>query len=305
MLNREITRNFANWVRRCVIGSTPWTQVYGTARSLFAAATGLTLLLNPVEVLHPLADVAVVGGSALASISLFQLLPCDMLGVAQVIAGLALLGIATGWRPRYTGIIHWWLTFSFSNGYQLIDGGDQLASILTLLLIPVTINDPRRWHWSPPDPAVRRNDAASVVASFCLGVIRVQIAGVYFHASVAKFSVSQWTDGTALYYWLLHPLFGSPDWLRPVLTPVLLFGPAVTLLTWSVLILEFVLAAGLIADRVYRPWMFVGGLALHLGIILVHGLFSFGLIMFGALILFLVPREALSFGTLAAARRPS
>lgn len=292
MLIHDLIRRPAGWIRRYVMGGIPWSPFYGLSRSLLAISTGLTLLVNPTGVLQPLNGSGAVIESTLASLSLFQVVPRDWLGTAEVVAGVLLLGVATGYRARYTGFIHWWLTFSVSTGYLLIDGGDQLASILTLLLLPVTLTDPRRWHWSPLPGGVRvPGELAWLVASFALGLVRLQVAGVYFHASVAKFAVEQWTDGTALYYWLLHPLFGCPTWLQPVLAPLLLLGPVVTLLTWSVLALEFALAAGLLSARVYRPWLLAGGVVLHSGIIVVHGLVSFGLVMFGALVLFLVPRR--------------
>lgn len=280
----------AHWIRGNVMGCPPWTPVYGWARTLLAAATGLTLLANPLSILMPLRQMGASASSfSIKSLGLFSIVPFEYAEIARLLAGLVLLGVASGYRPRYTGVVHWWLTFSLSSGCVLIDGGDQLASILTLLLIPVTLTDSRRWHWSAG--RVREgSELPWLLASICLGIVRLQVAGVYFHAAVAKFSVPQWVDGTALYYWMLHPTFGSPEWLRPLIEPLLLSGAVVTGGTWSVLLLEFLLAAGLIADRSYRPGLFVAGFLLHSGIILIHGLVSFGLVMFAALILFLVPR---------------
>ena len=57
-----------------------------------------------------------------------------------------------------------------------------------------------------------------------LALVRIQVAAVYFHAAVGKFSVPEWVDGSVLYYWLLHPTYGAPGWLTPMLEPILLSG---------------------------------------------------------------------------------
>jgi hypothetical protein len=58
-----------------------------------------------------------------------------------------------------------------------------------------------------------------------------------------------------------------------------------------VLLLEWALSAGLLVDRRYRPILLVLGILLHAGIAVVHGLVSFAMIMFAALILYLRPLD--------------
>ncbi len=64
-----------------------------------------------------------------------------------------------------------------------------------------------------------------------------------------------------------------------------------TAATWGTMVLEFCLALGLILPR--RRWrpLLLAGLALHAGIGLLMGLWSFALAMAGALVLFLHPWE--------------
>jgi antimicrobial peptide system SdpB family protein len=122
-------------------------------------------------------------------------------------------------------------------------------------------------------------------------VIRLQVAVVYLHASVGKMKVEEWTNGTAVYYWFLHPVFGAADWLRPVLVPLLMSPVPVTVLTWGAVILELILFAGLFMERRHRRWLLWVGLAFHFGIVLVHGLVGFFFAMAGALILYLWPPD--------------
>ena len=152
----------------------------------------------------------------------------------------------------------------------------------------MTLTDGRRWHWEAVSADEARSDAGRLIARSSWVVLRVQVAVVYWHASIGKLKVAEWVDGTALYYWLLDPSIGAPDWLARWMTPVL-SHPVVALLTWSVLVLEFCLALGLVLGRGSRRVLLPLGIAFHAGIAVFHGLISFVLIMFGALILLLRP----------------
>ncbi|PTL77927.1 sporulation-delaying protein SdpB family protein [Vitiosangium sp. GDMCC 1.1324] len=275
----------------------PWTNVYGLARTVLALATAGTLAFNKTTTLfHPAAGMAglpPVCTSATSSLGLFCLVP-GSLELQRWLSVALLLVVASGYRPRFTGLVHWWVSFSLANNAVLVDGGDQIAMILSFLLIPVTLTDGRAWHWQAPleRPLELGEKLRRLVARSCFGLIMLQVAGIYFHAAVGKFAVDEWTNGTALYYWLLHPSFGASPWLASLLQPLLAHGPTVTLLTWSVLILEYALSAGIFMTPGRRSLLLPFGLALHAGIILIHGLVSFGTIMMAALLLFLHPSSS-------------
>jgi antimicrobial peptide system SdpB family protein len=272
----------------------PWTNVYGLARSMLALATAGTLAANPASILFRpgggtgtppfCSDVRAVGVFCTAPHHL------DLLRWACV---ALLLVVASGWRPRVTGVLHWWIAFSLQANAMVVDGGDQVSSVLTLLLLPVTLTDARKWHW---DPSPARNDAPSVVddmkrllAFFGHGLLRLQVAGIYFHAAVGKMAVPEWKDGTAMFYWGTHETFGAPAWLEALFRPIVVHGWTVAMFTWSVILLELVLSIALFMERRYQRWVLVGGMALHFGIIFVHGLPSFGTTMVAALVLYLRP----------------
>jgi antimicrobial peptide system SdpB family protein len=120
-------------------------------------------------------------------------------------------------------------------------------------------------------------------------VIRLQVAFVYFQASVGKMPVREWADGTAVYYWFLDPWFGMPGWLAPLVMPFLRNGVVLTSVTWGVIGLEFLLCTALVMAPRFWGALLRMGVALHLGIALIHGLVSFALVMFAALLLFLRP----------------
>ncbi len=281
------------WIAR----NEPWTNVYGLARTLLALATAATLMVTPMTALfHPLAGIS---GSppychnAIQRAGFFCLLSASHIQWMRWGAVAVLLIVASGWRPRFTAIPHWWIAVSLNASGALIEGGEQVVTGLTLLLLPVALTDPRKWHWDPPPPRTRTfgDDAGRTLASLAYLLVRLQVAIIYFHACVGKLAVDEWTDGTALYYWLLHPTFGAPGWLEPAVRAVVTNGTAVTLLTWTVIVVEYLLSAALFMrrDRWFIP--LIAGFALHAGIILIHGLVSFGTIMFAALILYLRPWE--------------
>lgn len=282
----------------------PWTNVYGVGRTLLALSTLLTLVFTREEVLFtPALDIEHVpvcvglGGR----LSLFCALE-PRLALARWLPIAIMIVVASGWRPRLTGLLHWWVCFSLVNSLLLIDGGDHVALVLSTLLLPITLTDPRASHFArrslddaaagAPGETVRR-----LVAAFAHIAIRFQLAILYLHAAFAKCAVTEWQNGTAIYYWLVDPQYGVADWLQPVVLPLLRLPYVVAPVTWGVIALEFALFAGLLADRRYRPLLLCAGLLLHGGIAVLHGLISFSLAMSGALILFLCPEIPRRLGT--------
>ena len=174
-----------------------------------------------------------------------------------------------------------------------------MVAVLTLLLIPVTLTDSRRWHWEVAPLGSRRygSKVSAIIANSALLVIRVQVALIYIIACTAKLGVTEWRNGTAVYYWFLHPVFGLPGYLRSYFVPFLENRVVVTLMTWSVFSLEAVLFAGLFMHKDGRRILLRIGIIFHFMIVIALGLFSFFLAMWAALILFLRrPNEVFELG---------
>jgi antimicrobial peptide system SdpB family protein len=270
----------------------PFTNVVGLGRSLLALGTLITLVFNPAYTLFgPTSDTTDVPNCANgAGIGLFCVAPSIETG--RWICIVILLFVLCGWFPRWTAIPHWWVAFSVHNNATIADGGDQAAAVITLLLVPFALCDGRMNHWQHVEGAASLPEgrrARRFIARIALAAIGIQVAFIYFQAGVAKFGVTEWADGTALYYWLEDPGFGAPPWLKWFFDPILTHGLTVGLFTWSTALAEVALGVALFLPASYRRYLLWYAVAFHSGIAVVMGLVSFACSMIAADVLFLRP----------------
>ncbi|MEU9131947.1 sporulation-delaying protein SdpB family protein [Kitasatospora sp. NPDC048540] len=249
-------------------------------RSLLALTQLLTLLCTPDAALFahggygPLAPYC--DGSR--ALGLWCLGPADgTMTARRAVAALALAVIASGYRPRWTCLPHWYLTFSLTTATGLADGGDMAARIATLLLAVILLGDTRRWHWRRTPGTLPPQWRGAGYAAHLL--LRAQILIIYGQAGLSKLLDPVWRQGTAMYYTLHSHYWGAPAALRPWTDPLVGHGWSVRLLGWSVIALELALAAGMLLPAGARRAAVPGAVALHAGIIALMGLFGFGLTM--------------------------
>jgi antimicrobial peptide system SdpB family protein len=269
----------------------PWTQVYGLARSILALGTFLTLLFNKNDVLFTKLTREVGDGYILLSrINFFYLFGFRYLNISVWISIAFLSLVIIGWRPRITCLFHWWITSSFIESSRLLDGGDQIASIISLLLIPIALTDNRKWHWNYGNI---ENKAPLLILFIwsVLFMIRFQVAFIYFNAGVEKLKIQEWKDGTSIYYWFTNDIYGTNDIFKGIIFYLTSNGLIVTLLTYGTLIFEIVLGMSFFMRRNSINWkiLFIFGIFFHLGIAVIFGLVSFFTTMASSLLLFLIP----------------
>lgn len=192
-----------------------------------------------------------------------------------------LLLVASGYRPRWTCIPHWYVTFSLSLAAYISNGGEQAARLLTLLLIPLCIGDCRRWQWQRPDaplsPTWRGVGYAGHLA------IRGQVVLIYGDAVIGKLREPEWLDGTAMHYIFQSAYFGAPSGLMTLLESRLLAGWSIPTITWTALAAEAFIAFSAFGNQAVRRWALAAGVGLHGGIVAALGLISFGLVMIALL----------------------
>jgi len=280
-----------------IAGFEPWGLTLALCRTALAIATLVTLLFNGTgDVFRPiLGSPNIPSCVGISQISIYCLLN-GHLDVARWISIGILVVTISGYYPRITCVLHWWVTFSFISCATIVDGGDQIASVLTLLLIPLCLLDPRVNHWNANDRDM--SPGKRLFAYFTFQVIRLQIAFIYFQACVSKFSVTEWVDGTAVYYWFLNPMFGVSSHIKPFLTFLLSKPLIVAAMTWGALAMEFIifLCIMLRFSHPVKKYVFIAGVLFHGMIMVIHGLVSFFFSMSAALIIYLLPlRPDLSF----------
>lgn len=285
--------NFEEVIRRLSKRFDPHTNVVGLGRSVLAFGTMLTLLVNPTHYLYnksvdgvyfnPLLN---TDEFPLNNFNFFLLFGPDNAYVMQILGIVILAVTISGYFIKATSILHWWVATSFMLSSSLLDGGDQIASILSLLLIPICLTDTRKNHWRA---SVKKESTWNIVAIMAVWLIRIQVAIIYLDAATGKFPVVEWANGTALYYWLNHSVFGIQSGLKPLLDPILSNQVLEPVLTYSVLVLELLLFTSIFASIRFRKMMLPAALCFHFFIIIFHGIFSFFFSIASGLLLYLYP----------------
>ena len=264
-----------------------WTNLIGLARTLLAIGTLLTIIFNPIDILINTAIIDSLG--SWQNFNIFFLFD-DNLIIAKIISILVLVSVITGYFQQVTGILHWYITYSFFSASSLIDGGDHVSSILTFLIIPITLTDRRLNHWKENN--YEYNSVRSLIAKIFLTLIKIQVCAIYFHAFVGKIPIDEWHNGIATYYWLTHEYFGINKIIRPIYKFFLSNAFVVSLITWGTLVFEFLLSSAIfINNKKTKIYLLLFGLLFHFTILITHGLVSFFFAMSAALVLYLLPNE--------------
>lgn len=199
------------------------------------------------------------------------------------IAVVVLTLVASGLWPRWLCIPHGYIAFSIASRMTAINGGEEVAQIATVLLIPICLGDPRRWQWSPVTERMRPAWRGGAYAGHLL--LRIQVAIIYLVAALSKLAYPSWRDGKALLIVMNSTEFGLPLVLRTAADRLLDDAWAGAALTWGVIAVEIAIAVFVLCRVPARRaglWLAVG---LHAAIILFLGLFSFGLVMISSLML--------------------
>jgi antimicrobial peptide system SdpB family protein len=194
---------------------------------------------------------------------------------------LGLLVVLSGYFPRYTGILHAWLTISFAAATNLPDGGESVAQIVVLILAVILLADSRRNHWQAESLAPTY---ARPIAWGASHVLRLQLAWIYFNAAVSKTAVPEWQDGTAIYYITMDPMFGTAGPFAAVFDWIAYQSWGALAMAWGAILIEMTIAILLIGPAKYRFGAFWLAVVLHGLFIVMIGLWSFALVMIAAVL---------------------
>jgi hypothetical protein len=189
-----------------------------------------------------------------------------------------------GWRTPIMGILLYFGLLSIHHRNIGSDSGADAMLVVTsfyLMLSPCGAAyslDARR-------EARRRGTLAEpLIVPWSQRLIQLQLSLIYFLSAFFKCGGKAWMDGTALHWILTNPesrrfTFGLPQ-----------YPLVINALTYGALLTEFCLAF-LLWSRAARPWILLGGLGLHLGIMLTVNIPVFGELMTACYLTFLTPSE--------------
>lgn len=193
---------------------------------------------------------------------------------------VALLVVASGFRPRVTAFVHTWIVYSVSVSITLPDGGDAIALIVVLLITPMCLADPRRWQWAPARHHL--SPKGRTVAYLSFWALRLQLAYLYADSAIAKMGVADWQNGSAFYYFVRDKMFGSAGPTAPLWLWLSDHALTTLAITWGAIVLELAIALLTLLEARWRMIAFWLCVLLHTLIFLSMGLFSFSLVMIGA-----------------------
>jgi Vitamin K-dependent gamma-carboxylase len=173
---------------------------------------------------------------------------------------VAATSLIVGFASRLAALVVWVGLVSFGRRDPwILNSGDLMLSVLAFYLVLAPSGaalSVDRWlrararFWTFP-----------VRSMWPLRLIQVQVSMLYFFAVWEKVRGQTWNDGTAVSYaFRIEDLERFP--LPSFLTDSLVIS---NVLTFGTLAMELALAI-LVWNRKLRPWVLLGGVALHLGI---------------------------------------
>ncbi|MDX8031986.1 sporulation-delaying protein SdpB family protein [Lentzea sp. BCCO 10_0856] len=254
----------------------PRTITLGAARSLVAIAELGVLLFTSDTDLFPVVPNGPTGPrcNGLRALSLWC---ADSSPTAQTVFRFVTIAVlvlaASGYRPRWTCIPHWYATFSLAAAIHVPNGGENVARIVTLLLIPLCLADDRIWHWRRPATPLPEWWRGSAYVTH--QIIRLQAAIIYGQAVWIKVVEPEWRDGSAMHFVLQDAYFGTV----PELAEILGSSVLTPTITWGTILLESAIVVCVFGNSALRRIGLLLAVVLHGGIIVALGLVSFGLVM--------------------------
>jgi antimicrobial peptide system SdpB family protein len=263
----------------------PRVRSLAIGRTVLALAQLSILVFTPWRDLFPeasgLSDAHSCSGTAQLSLWCLTSQNSYSVNADCWIAIAVLIWVASGYRPRWSCIPHWYISFGMATSMFAPNGGDMVAALVTLLLAPVLLADDRRWQWQPPtrplSPTARGRARALML------LLRLQVVIIYAVAGLSKVLTASWLHGDAMLLTFQDPYFGLPTVLRRTnVFDSWLLGSTVG---WVTIVAELSLSCCLLGSGASRRIAVALSVLLHVLIMVLMGLVSFGLIMIGTVVL--------------------
>lgn len=262
------------------------TNTLTLCRAIFALGTLSTLIFNDLSDLLPPKHLDSLKNNPIYITNLNMFTWFDNISISYYGAIVILILTIAGAYPRILCILHALVSFSVFNGMLIIEGGDQICLIISLLLIPICLLDNRFNGWSNNPNLFQKSSLLTINANIAFLFIKIQVAIIYFNAGIAKIYAPEWSNGTAVYYWFNDNIFGAGKIIDTLFGFLFENDYTVTFINWGVIFLELFLGILIFLPKKYKLVGFFLGVTFHFFIILIHGLPTFFLSMLSLLILY-------------------
>lgn len=279
----DLTDSWIKSIANSVYAHANGSRLVGLARSIIALAQLSIILFTSAQARFPPIGDADPGPicEGITNASIYCILGGSPVILSDIVVSTLLLFVISGFFPRYLGLVHYWATISISGSIALPDGGEAASQAVVFFMIFLSIADNRTNHWQATQTTHSRLKAVSWAASW---VLRLQIAWIYLNASVAKTAVSEWTEGSAVYYVVRDPLFGSAGPFGELFRDILEIPWVALTASWGAIVIEFSIAIFVLWSSKSRKLAVLLSVALHVGFIVMIGLWSFAFIMIGSVL---------------------
>ena len=178
-----------------------------------------------------------------------------------------------GFGGRFITVAHYIFLISlFLRNPALLDGGDNLAYLVLLYLIPVNTTAVLAVKRKRPSPTVA--SVSTVLHNTGIILIVMQLFIVYWTSSLYKIQGKLWQDGTALYY-----ILNVPEFSWPIITDRLTSHAWLIVIGTYFAVLFQLLFPLLVAIRETHILALFLAVLFHLGIAILMGLTSFSVYM--------------------------
>lgn len=209
--------------------------------------------------------------------SLWWWVPSEWLWPTYAISMVILAFFTIGLWTRWTSVLALIVAISFAHRVpEALFGLDQINVMLTLYL---AIGDSGqalsvdRWLARRRHGAEAAQAALSVRANLGQRLIQVHMCVIYFFAGVAKLQGPAWWNGEAMWRAFANLEYQSTDMTWLAWCPWLLNLATHICVVWEITFCVMVW------QRLWRPLVLAGAVALHVGIGACLGMWTFGLIM--------------------------
>jgi hypothetical protein len=223
-------------------------------------------------------------------LSLFLYLPATMRSV-YIVFGIHILLLLLMIGGLFTNfvIIGVYITLCsiVNRNPTICNGGDNVARIMIFLLIFSSSGNAFSLDSYLFNSAGIGQSLSLIQPIWPLRLMQIQVSIIYLFTFYWKLKGQTYINGTAVYY-----VMGNHTYTRLPLPSFFVKTPIVQISTWSILIIEFALGAGIWISEFRHPIVLIG-ILFHFAIEFILNVHLFGWFMIACLLLFIDPNYVL------------